>query len=438
MSSSTFLAFTKTVTPRLKYTFDLLLTDLNGQSYRVTNDKQEFENYEGPKFSYCDHPVGNELFFYASKLLFERGIEDQQIAVFDWEGYKAFFATHPKYILPFDPFAASFYLVSRYEEYLPHLRDIHDRYDTTESLAYQKNFLSKPLVNQYALLLRKLLQDRYPQLVFPQRKYRFISTIDIDNAWAYLEKGVMRTLGAYARSVVKLDFEEFLQRTRVLAGIEKDPYDTYQIQLDLQRKYKFRTIYFFLLGEYGENDKNVPVTSRKFRSLIKSIADYAESGIHPSYGSNKNPSRLKKELSLLSTILKREVTRSRQHFLVLKLPETYRRLIELDITDDYTMGYALQVGFRASICTPFYFYDLDNEQATPLRIHPFAVMDATLKYYMKVKPENAMNYILPLIDEVRKVNGDFVSLWHNESLSENKIWSGWKNVYEEMVKAASS
>jgi len=437
MVTDTLAIFTTRVTTRLKYTFDLLFSQILSIPYRTISDAEEFRRFTGPKISYCDQPVGDELFFYATRLLFEKGIEDQQISVFDWQGLKVFFSTHPKYALPFDPFAATFYLVSRYEEYLPHLRDVHDRYQTTESLAFQKNFLQKPLVNNYAFLIRDLLKQRYPNMVFHERKYRFISTIDIDNAWAYLEKGFMRTAGAYARSIISFDFEDFMQRTRSLAGMQKDPYDTYDLQFELQRKFKFKSIYFFLLGEYGLNDKNVPVDSRKFRSLIKSIADYAETGIHPSYGSNTNPARLKKELNELSKILKREVTKSRQHFLVLKLPETYRRLLELDITDDYTMGYALQVGFRASICTPFYFYDLDNEQITSLKIHPFAVMDATLKYYMKVAPEDAMNHILPLIEEVRKVNGDFVSLWHNESLSESKLWAGWRNVYEQMVMAAS-
>ncbi len=437
MVTDTLAIFTSRVTSRLKYTFDLVFTQILSVPYRTISNVEEFRRFPGPKISYCDQQVGDELFFYATRLLFEKGIEDQQISVFDWQGMKVFFATHPKYALPFDPFAATFYLVSRYEEYLPHLRDSHDRYQTTESLAFQKNFLQKPLVNYYAILVRDLLKQRYPHMIFQERKYRFISTIDIDNAWAYLEKGFMRTAGAYMRSILSLDFEDFMQRTRTLAGIQKDPYDTYDLQFELQRRYKFKSIYFFLLGEYGLNDKNVPVDSRKFRSLIKSIADYAETGIHPSYGSNTNPARLKKELSELSKILKREVTKSRQHFLVLKLPETYRRLIELDITDDYTMGYALQVGFRASICTPFYFYDLDNEQVTNLKIHPFAVMDATLKYYMKVSPAEAMNHILPLIQEVRYVNGDFVSLWHNESLSESKIWAGWRTVYEQMVAAAS-
>jgi hypothetical protein len=424
------------VTNRLRYTFDLMISDLVGLDYEFHQSRESFEAYQGPKMSYGEKPFGDEMFISAVRLLFEKGIEDQQVSVFDWQGVKGLFSTNPNHLFPFDPFAASFWLVTRYEEYLPHLRDEHDRYDSSESLAYQKGFVHKPLVNIYAAMLREVFKSRYPDLVFSNRKYRFISTIDIDNAWAYLEKGFMRTAGAYARSMVNLDLKDFLDRTRALLGLSKDPYDTYGLQLELQRKFKFKSIYFFLLGEYGVNDKNVPVESRKFQSLIQSISDYAETGIHPSYGSNKDPKRLRTELSHLTRILKREVHSSRQHFLVLKLPETYRRLIELDITDEYSMGLNLQLGFRASICTPFFFYDLDNEQATSLRIHPFAVMDATMKYYMKIRPEEAMDHILPIIREVRAVNGDFISLWHNESLSENKIWQGWRDVYVKLVEAA--
>lgn len=430
------LVFCPESNPRLKYTFDLVLKELLGTEYKFTSDEQAFESYTDCKFSYHDKPLGTELFFYAGSLLFEKGIRDQAVSVFDWEGGKVFFASHPKYVFPFDPFAAIFYLVSRYEEYLPHLRDIHDRYDTTESIAYQKGFLTRPVVNIWALRIKKELLKRYPGYSFPERKYRFISTIDIDNAYAYLEKGFMRTAGAYARSLMKFDFSDLKERTKVLTGFMQDPYDTYDFQLQLQKKYQYRCIYFTLLAEYGENDKNVPPDSKRLRSLIKSLADYSEVGIHPSYGSNSDSTKLKKEVAILSRILKRDVTRSRQHFLILKLPETYRRLLDLDITDDYTMGYALQVGFRASICTPFYFYDLDLEKPTNLRIHPFAVMDATLKYYMKVSPGDAMSYIKPLIDETKAVKGDFVSLWHNESLGDNKLWNGWKRVYEEMVDYA--
>ena len=227
------LIYSSSVTPRIKYIFDLIFRELLGVNYNFTTNKEEFISHLSAKFNYSDQPFDDELFFYAVHLLFEKGIEDQNISVFDWDNTKAFFATHPNYIFPFDPFAASFYLVSRYEEYLPHIRDAHDRYDTTESLAYQKNFLDKPLVNIWALKIKEVLQKKFPDLIFPPKKYKYISTIDIDNAYAYLEKGFMRTTGAYARSLVSMDFEELRERTKSLLGLMQDPYDTYEYQFEL-------------------------------------------------------------------------------------------------------------------------------------------------------------------------------------------------------------
>lgn len=430
------LILVKEITPRLNYIFKLMIHDLMGFEFRLTLNAEEFKSYDGAKFSYGDKPIDNELFFQSEKLLFEKGIEYQELSVFDWQGLKAFYSTNHKYLVPFDPFAAAFYLVSRYEEYLPHLRDAHDRFIETESIAYQRNFLQKPLVNYWAVKIKEIIFKHFPALKSIEPRYRYISTVDVDNAYAYLEKGFMRTTGAYLRSFSQFNFQEAVERTRVLFRMQRDPYDTYSLMHALHKKFNVHVIYFFLMGEYGENDKNIPVDSKKYHSLIKSLADYAETGIHPSYGSNKKPGRLAKELGILSRILKREVTKSRQHFLKLRLPGTYRQLIDVDIKDDYTMGYAALTGFRASICSTFNFYDLDLEQTTSLRIHPFACMDATFKYYMKTPPEEVMPHIKMLVDEVKKVNGTFISLWHNESLSENILWKGYRKVYQELIEYA--
>lgn len=427
------LIYTHKITHRNKYMFNLIFKDVLGVDFNLTTDVDELKRYEGAKLSYTHNPICDELFFISRTLLFESGITEQNISVFENNYNPMFFATGKASAMPFDVFAASFYLVSRYEEYLPHIRDEHDRFDAKDSLAFIAGFLEKPLVNIWAIQLKQLIKEKYPSLVFPKIKFEFISTLDIDNAYAYREKGFTRSLGGYLKSLSIGNFSEVTERTRVLLGLEKDPYDTYDFQLEMLKKYKFKSIYFFLLGDYGPNDKNLPIESIKFQSLIKMLADYAQVGIHPSYGSNNSKQQLKKEIGRLSHVLHRDVTQSRQHFLKLRMPDTYRNLIEFDITDDYTMGYATQVGFRASICTPFNFYDLDTETETKLKIHPFAMMEGTLKYRMKIHPKDAIVKIKQLIDEVKAVDGVFISLWHNDTVNNRKIWRGWKTVYEDMV-----
>ncbi len=427
------VVYTHKITHRNKYIFNLMFKDILGIDFKLTTDVEEFKYYQGAKLSYTHNLISNELFFISRSLLFESGITEQNISVFENNYNPMFFATGKASAMPFDVFAASFYLVSRYEEYLPHIRDEHDRFDAKDSLAFIAGFLEKPLVNIWAIQLKQLIKEKYPSLVFPKIKFEFISTLDIDNAYAYREKGFTRSLGGYLKSLSIGNFSEVTERTRVLLGLEKDPYDTYDFQLEMLKKYKFKSIYFFLLGDYGPNDKNLPIESIKFQSLIKMLADYAQVGIHPSYGSNNSKQQLKKEIGRLSHVLHRDVTQSRQHFLKLRMPDTYRNLIEFDITDDYTMGYATQVGFRASICTPFNFYDLDTETETKLKIHPFAMMEGTLKYRMKIHPKDAIVKIKQLIDEVKAVDGVFISLWHNDTVNNRKIWRGWKTVYEDMV-----
>lgn len=431
------LVYTPRLSPRLKYIFDLLMTDLIGIDYVFCLQPEEFKKFEGPKISYCDHPLGDEPFFFASRLLFEKGIEDQQINVFEWKDLPVFFGTHPKYLLPFDVFAASFYLVSRYEEYLPHIKDEHMRFSPQQSLAWQKGFLNRPLVNIWALELKKILAQQFSSLEFTEHHYRYISTFDIDSAYAYREKGLIRHVGSIGLSLINFNIRGIGERLRVLMGLEKDPYDTYDWQLQMAEKYHLRQIYFFLVGDYGEYDKNIPVDgSRSFQSLIKSVADYADVGIHPSYQSNTNRLQLRKEIRRLRTVLKNDIVKSRQHFLKVTFPETFRNLLEFDIREDYSLGYASEIGFRASICSPFPFYDLDLDVSTKLKLTPFMLMDGTLKDYMKLSPEESVERAKQLIDEVRAVNGTFVTLWHNQSVNDREEWAGWRTVYEQIVAYA--
>jgi hypothetical protein len=430
------LIFTTRITSRNKFTFKLILSEILGIEYQLTSDLQEFEQYAGPKFSYGRQALGEELFFQSTGLLFETGIVVQELQSLNWKGLNVFYPTHKNSSLPFDPFAASFLLVSRYEEYLPHIKDKHGRFAAHQSLAYQHNFLDTPVVNQWALEILSILENRFGKIQRKASQYAFIPTIDIDNAWAFQHKGFIRAGAGLIADLINLKFKHFTQRLSVLFRLKQDPYDTYEYQLELIEKYKLDTVFFFLLGNFATFDRNVPYQNKHMQSLIKFVADIGEIGIHPSYASNSALPILQEEVHRLSGILHQEIHNSRQHFLKLNLPQTYHRLIECDITDDYTMGYAELPGFRASIASPFFFYDLDLEVETSLKIHPFAIMDGTLKDYLKIEPDQAAEIINPLIQKVKAVNGTFISVWHNESFAENERWKGWRRVYEDLIEKA--
>lgn len=430
------LVYSPQLTNRVRYATRLMFSEILGLNLSFTDDKEAFlASEEEYKISYAQQVLAKEWNLKPSGLLTERGLNEQNISIKNWDGLPIFFGVnHPE--TPFDPLSASFFLVTRYEEYLPHKRDMYNRFDVHQSVAYRHGFLNRPLVNLWAYRLRDQLQLHYPSLKFKARQYRFVPTIDVDNAYAYREKGLVRTSGAYLRSLIHGDFQDLKVRTRVLLGIDPDPYDTFAHQLEIQERYQLKPIYFFLVADYGVNDKNVPITSRRFQSLIKSMNDYAEVGIHPSFGSNSDPEKLREEIQRLSKVLHAEITKSRQHFLKLHLPETYRQLIHREIKDDYSMGYAAEMGFRASICDSFLFFDLDRELETSLRIHPFSIMEATLRFYQKVPPEEAIDRFRPIVEEVKAVDGTLTALWHNDSLSNHHQWVGWRDLYEATIQLA--
>lgn len=432
------LIYTPKITSRHKYIFKLFFNEIHQIKFQITEREDEFKAFDGAKLNYSNTSFEDEIFIESIGLLNEKGINQQDINVSPQNNIPAFFQSQSDSSMGFDVFSASFYLVSRYEEYLPFVKDIHQRFQAENSLAYKHDFLQKPLINIWAKSLMQKIKQKHPDLEVISPTYNYISTIDIDNAFYYLEKGFVRSLAGFFASLFSFDFNGIQQRFAVLLGKQKDPYDTYDAQLKLQKEYNLKVIYFILLADYGLNDKNISFTKRKFQLLIKRLADYASIGIHPSYGSNTNFAKLPKEIKRLEGITKREVTKSRQHFLKLTLPETYNQLVDFGIRDDYTMGFASAIGFRASICSAYTFYNLDTETILPIKIHPFAVMDATLLYYLKLSPEQSLTQISALIEEVKNVNGTFISLWHNDTFSNYKQWKGWESVYKEMIKVAKS
>lgn len=431
------IVFVERITPRLNFISKLIFKGILGIDYELTTDKEAYLASEKAKICYAKTSLDQGVFIQATKLLFESTISDQNPKKSEYEGDFVFFLTGPRSDLPYDPFAASFFMVSRYEEYLPFIADNHNRFPSKESFAFKNGVLKKPLVNIYSLHIENLLKNKYPNLQFSKPEYRFINTVDIDNAFAYKGKGLVRTLGGFGKDLIGLNFKEGLARFKSVFGVIEDPFSTFDYQNGLQEKYGYQTIYFALFAAISKYDRSLSMQSLRLHRHLKSLNDFCDMGIHPSYRSNSDIKIAQEEHKYLEEVLNRTITKSRQHFLKMRFPQTYRNLLDMDIADEYSMGYADEVGFRAGICMPFRFYDLEYEVETPLVIHPFPFMDGTFIYYQNKNKEEAWSEILNMIDVYKKYNGEFIPIWHYRVFSEkDKEWFGWNSVFEKMVAAA--
>ena len=419
------LIYTAEISQRKTYIFNHLLVDILGVDYVFTSNLQEFEDYTQQKFSYSPFPIGDELHCQQHPFINQNLIAEKDIDFADAGCYKVPFAVKNG-IFDFDIFSAAFYLLSRYEEYLPSTKDAHQRYQAENSMAYRCGFLDKPIIDCWAYVLLEKLKGHFPDLISKSRKFTFKPTIDIDHPYYLKTETTLRKNLKIIKSLLKGD----------LTILKRDPYDTYSYLKDIHQQYNLQPIYFFLMGNQHQFDAapNLNAYQSAYKLLIQSIEKYAKVGIHPSYLSNDSAQILQEEITkLASAISDKDITLSRQHYLKLSLPETYKILLNTGIQADYTMGYATQLGFRASTCTPFYWYDLQNENITNLKIYPFAVMDQTLKKYLQLNPDEAIVSIKALINELKKVNGTFISLWHNETLSNFAGWKNWRKVYDQML-----
>lgn len=428
------LVYTHKITPRVNYIFKHVFVRILQIPVSFTTKIEEFVAHNGPKITYSKAPLGSEFFIRSHDLLFEQGVNDVEIRMQKWEEEPCFFATGDKSTIPFDIFAASFYLLSRYEEYLPFVKDDHERFSPQQSLAYKNGFLEKPIIDIWAYKFLKLLRVKFPNYDYQQREFEFISTINVSKVFAFKHKGIIRTIGGFIKDFFTLRWKNLWNRFLVVFNFKRDPYNTFNHLLKLQKETGIDTLFFFLISNYTTYDNNLSTTSATYISLIKSVGDYAKIGLLPSYFTLNNSEKLKKEKNKLESITNVPLYRSRQHYLRLNFPDTYESLLDLDILEDYSMGYNTAIGFRASTCTPFYFYNIDIEIQTPLKLFPFAVSDRALNTTLDYTVDESLVKITSLKNEVKKVNGTFITVFHNESVGNYGEWEGWKTVYKNIVK----
>jgi hypothetical protein len=432
------LIFCPQESKRFTYILIELLERRLGLHFQITDNESYFQKSAAVKLNYSMQFFPNCINIPPHELLFELNVKTQKINVVNHTIWKHIFfetdlevpvtASQRYTVLPFDIFAASFYLLARYEEVLEaHKTDKYGRFESKNSLAFQHGFLNIPLIDYWVLELKLLLKSYYPELQFKTNTFRLINTIDID--FAYKFKG----LSLFTRIKKSVGFiwrAQFKQIKNVWIELEKDPYDTYEELIDLSKHGADETIFFMLMANGSKYDQNIGLNSPELNALVQKLSANFKLGIHPSFQSHQFPKQLQIELDLLENLSKQKTQFSRQHFLKFKWPHTHQKLTAHGILRDYSMAYPDAIGFRASTAFPFAAFDLKTNSELPILVHSPCVMDVSLKNHLQLTPEQAIEALSTLKKTVQELEGEMISIWHNSSFDPTEGWAGWKPVYQ--------
>ncbi len=415
------IVFVEQVSERLIYSLDFIFKERDIY-YEITNDASLFEKSTFYKLNYSNLDFEGVFQILPSSLLW-----DEEIKTYDVTLSK--FKSEP--CLSFDgdvdPLASIFFVLARVEEYLNLSEDVHGRFIAKYSIQTKFKLLDKVVCDRWAMKIIEVMSEFYLVTLKTEKPTTVIvPTFDIDNTFAYQWKKGFRKWLSIIRDYLKGDQFRIQQRKNVLQGKEKDPYDNFDQILKISNQ--FKVYVFWLIGDYARYDKNISHLDVRHRKLIYNISQKIKLGLHPSYKSNSFYNSIKTEKSRLEEIVEDEIGCSRQHFLRLKISSTYTSLIKAGFTHDFSMGFSDQVGFRSGTARPHFWFDLKKNRVTNLMIHPFAYMDGTLNEYMGLSVEESKKQILELYKEVKKFGGEFVSIWHNETIGDYGKWKGWNEV----------
>jgi len=344
----------------------------------------------------------------------------------------------PQKIEDLDIFAASFFMLTRWEEYVNKNRDIYDRFPATESLALKQGFLDKPIVNKYVEELKDMLLELDNSLVFKERKYELFLTHDVDIPLKYSSfKKYIREIGGdlIKRKSLLLAFRSIWQQAQVLLNVKKDPFDTFDYLMDISEKVGVKSYFFFMgkgVTKFDNWYKSDDIFINKLVKKIKKKGHHV--GMHPTYNAYNNFEQFKNEKQELEKNLDTKIIFGREHYLRFEVPTTWQIWEDNGMQWDSTLSYADKEGFRCGVCYEYSVFNILTRKKLKLKERPLIVMEGSFTTYQPdIEPVDMEKKITQLIHEVKKYDGDFIFLWHNSSFNTSG-WKKYQDVYERILK----
>lgn len=419
------IIFSPLLTPRIKYIFSFMFKDILKMEIEFTGNSQYFLQSDQIKISYGDEALGDELFFKSTALLFSNKLEEIKLKSTSFDDYQVPFAVEGS-ALTFDVFAASFFMISRYEEYL-HQKTSTTDFNPSKSMQHKWRVLNRPIIDEWALIIKSMIRKKYPSLKFHEKKFHHQPTINFSIS-PKMPKGVLNKTRFIFSSVFKKENTYFRSKFDQLTGVGVKSEEVLSQVNQLFHTKKHQPLYFVDFPPILLQHSNV-------NEISKALTAKAVGLLRPCASDKLKINEIKDSLAKLQKIRPNIIPLSSQQLEILKFPICYLNILNSGISTDYSMGYSHVPGFRAGTCTPFNWYDLQLEKVTPLIVNPYCLTDQVLQY---LPSDAAIKTVHQYVDAVKVVNGTFYSSWQLKSLSENPKYKKLKKVFNEMLKYAGN
>ncbi len=324
------------------------------------------------------------------------------------------------YILYADLIASSYFMLSRYEEFIKKdKRDLWGRFLAKDSDIFKSGYGITPLVDEWSLYLKDILRKTGINIPTEKKGFSHIYlTHDVDFPFMLFNK--RKLIKQIVKKILKKDNSIKHPIKTFLTG-EDDPFFTfdkiinYDSQITKNSKSPSDMIYFIIARKGKEY---CSIKTEKFKLFVtKILKNNAKIGLHVSHEGGISPLTISNEFKELRKYIPAASNISRHHFLRWREPEHIEYIESANIMEDFTLSYPDCAGFRTGTCRPYLFINPKTQSVTNVIIHPLQIMECTLseKKYMNLDYNKALVYCKNLIQTVYDHNGELNILWHNTS-----------------------
>jgi len=425
------------ITDFLGFTLDIEFHDVNNYTLILPNNKEIiindnfFSNYTEINGYLHESNIPTKVLYVKNKYIPEKDIP----VIY---GNDKLELDNNRIICGIDIFASSFFMLTRWEEYVIKEKDKHNRFQDKQSLAYKNNFHKRPVVNEYTEMLWNIIKQLDSSLQRKQRKYAVSITHDVDEIRRYnsLKKYIKAIAGdLILRKNPLLWFKTTYDYLLYNLKLKNDPYDTFDYLMNISEKNNLKSHFYFMPNKLGEIDARYDVESNIVRNTIKNILkrDHVV-GIHGSYDGYNKENVFNAELNRLKKI-HNNITEGRQHYLRFANPITWQQWNNEGLEIDSTIGYTDFAGFRSGVCYEYKVFNILSQSQLQIIEKPLIAMEGALKYeYMHVA--GFLEEIGKLSEIIKKYKGNFVFLWHNNNLKTTE-WQKYSKHYENIISLIS-